>query len=68
LYSWGYGKDGQLGHGDNKNSSSPMKVPHKNEIISLDAGHSHSAFLDIRGDLYAFGFNQDYRLMIGDEK
>lgn len=43
-------------------------VAHEGRIASIYSGHSHSGFLDMQGDLYAFGFNQDYRLMIGDEK
>ena len=37
-------------------------------MTSIFAGHSHSAFLNLMGECYTFGFNQDYRLMIGEDK
>jgi alpha-tubulin suppressor-like RCC1 family protein len=43
-------------------------IAHPNSIVSVYAGHSHSAFIDSAKDAYFFGFNSDYRLMIGDEK
>jgi len=34
----------------------------------ISAGHSHSGLIDIFGNYYSFGFNKDYRLMIGESK
>ena len=43
-------------------------IPFSNTIVKIYAGHSHSGFLDSLNDFYAFGFNEDYRLMIGDTR
>jgi alpha-tubulin suppressor-like RCC1 family protein len=43
-------------------------VVHSHKVRSIFAGHSHSAFIDIHNDCHTFGFNQDYRLMIGQDR
>ncbi|CAM6006603.1 unnamed protein product [Sphagnum balticum] len=68
VYSWGYGKDGQLGHNNTESLMDPTAIVHRCEITSVYAGHSHSGFIDRHSDYYSFGFNNDYRLMIGDSK
>ena len=68
VYSWGYGNDGQLGHGSKNNEKFPTLVHHDKSIKKIYAGHSHSGFIDDNNDYYAFGFNQDYRLMMTSEK
>ena len=35
-------------------------------VSSIYAGHSHSGFIDIEQNYYAFGYNKDYRLMLSE--
>lgn len=45
VYSWGFGGDGQLGHGDLENSASPRRIETEARVSSIYAGHSHSGFI-----------------------
>lgn len=43
VYTWGYGCDGQLGHGNKNNVSIPMKLQNfdqKARIVKCGAGHT----------------------------
>jgi alpha-tubulin suppressor-like RCC1 family protein len=63
VLSWGYGEDGQLGHGDTKSISVPKMI--ENHIAqSIYAGHSNSAFMTNQDELYTFGSNWDGRCML----
>ena len=65
VFSWGYGEDGQLGHGTCDDSFSPKLISKlKSRIVSQIAwGHSHSGAVS-NGDLFMWGSNPDSRLMI----
>lgn len=64
VYTWGYGENGQLGHGTLENISKPKMVESQNQFMEVYAGHSHSGILDSLGQFYTFGFNKDYRCMV----
>ena len=76
VYSWGYGEEGQLGHGDAEDSLSPREVcffPNNNLSVSfVAAGHSHSGVITVANTeedspmLFLWGANQDHRLMQED--
>eukprot|EP00743_Colponemidia_sp_Colp-15_P009532 GILK01010428.1.p1 GENE.GILK01010428.1~~GILK01010428.1.p1 ORF type:complete len:501 (-),score=40.01 GILK01010428.1:120-1583(-) len=64
VHTWGLGKDGRLGHGDESDSPIPMKVNalvHKN-IVQIMAGGHHSAALTESGEVFTWGFDDDGRL------
>ncbi|OMJ70771.1 hypothetical protein SteCoe_31192 [Stentor coeruleus] len=65
VFSWGYGEDGQLGHGDCKDYLSPKEITtfYNIQINIISCGHSHSAAI---GDkkLYAWGCNPDSRCFV----
>ena len=65
VYSWGYGEDGQLGHGNTEDSLQPKLISKlSNKIVTqIACGHSHSGAIS-DGDLYMWGSNPDSRLMI----
>lgn len=62
VFTWGYGEDGQLGHGDCKDYLSPREVAvfHDINISNISCGHSHSGCI---GDkkLFMWGCNPDGR-------
>jgi alpha-tubulin suppressor-like RCC1 family protein len=58
VYSFGFGKRGQLGHMDEENQFTPTMIEGFNQpIIAISAGFSHSLVLDSRGRVFAFGEN-----------
>lgn len=65
VYSWGYGKYGQLGHGDIHNTMLPKSIEAlKGQNVSMiDCGHSHSGAI-IEGEVYMWGCNTDSRLIL----
>jgi len=57
LYSWGRGREGQLGHGTRDNSNEPRaveKLSHE-RIVRGQCGHSHSVALTDTGKVYNWG-------------
>jgi len=66
LFSWGCGDDGQLGHGDDYDLSTPAEVKffEKTQVTKIACGYSQSAAITAEGSLYTWGHNSDYRLMI----
>jgi len=59
VYSWGFNKDGQLGHGDNFHRHTPSKIiglTDREKATDLAAGHGHSAVIMNDGaSAYIFG-------------
>ncbi|CDW87540.1 kinesin motor domain containing protein [Stylonychia lemnae] len=74
VFSWGYGEDGQLGHGDTNDYLLPKELDYfkKNQLrVSFIAcGHSHSGCItdSSSAQLYMWGCNPDSRLMIDDNE
>ncbi|KAL4438108.1 hypothetical protein ABPG74_016887 [Tetrahymena malaccensis] len=72
VYSWGLGEEGQLGHNDMETLNTPKMIEYfcqqAKQIKYISCGHSHSAAISEEGDLYTWGCNYDYRLMINENK
>ena len=60
VYSWGYGEDGQLGHGDSDDIATPELIQSFSNITidTIACGHSHSAAV-CQGELFMWGSNPD---------
>lgn len=45
VFSWGFGEDGQLGHGDTDDYATPILISQFKSITidQIACGHSHSA-------------------------
>ncbi len=71
VFSWGYGEDGQLGHGDTSDNPLPREIVSfkHTRIASIAAGHSHSGAISesAPSQLFLWGANPDYRLMTEDK-
>jgi len=69
VYTWGYGKDGSLGHGTTENCEIPKEVDYfKNNNIKIDqieCGDYFTLALTDDGKLYAWGQNNFGQLGIG---
>jgi alpha-tubulin suppressor-like RCC1 family protein len=57
VWSWGYGRNGQLGHGGREDSIQPRLVKHfqNNQIAMVSAADSHSVAVDEQGVIYQWG-------------
>ena len=59
VYSWGYGADGQCGHGNTFHLRTPRRIEFFDalDVVRLVAGSSWSMAITMSGDLYAWGYN-----------
>lgn len=59
VWTWGKGKEGQLGHGDVLPRLQPLcvKCLDGKEVIHLEAGGSHSLALTAKSQVYSWGSN-----------
>ncbi|XP_062046010.1 alsin isoform X4 [Lepus europaeus] len=59
VWTWGKGKEGQLGHGDVLPRLQPLcvKCLDGKEVIHLEAGASHSLALTAKSQVYSWGSN-----------
>ena len=64
VYAWGGNNQGQLGDGNNDNSSTPVRVllPSGVTAIALAAGNTHSLALPGNGNLQSWGSNHEGQL------
>lgn len=70
LFGWGWGKYGQLGTGSMTSCFSPVAIPvhhllEGSDIIDINAGYSHSAFVTTSGRLFTTGRNDMGQLGLG---
>jgi|AntAceMinimDraft_5_1070358.scaffolds.fasta_scaffold05317_3 hypothetical protein len=68
VYTWGCNLHGQLGLGDHKDRAAPSLVSYLSEerVVAVAVGLLHSFAVTDAGELYAWGFNRDYQLGLGD--
>lgn len=57
LYTWGKGKTGALGHGNNDDVLTPQKVKNLEGIVKVECGNDYTVVLDDEGRLFTFGNN-----------
>ena len=55
LYTWGYGGDGALGHGDEQNQPLPRLVENQRSVVAITSGWHHTAILTNDGALFTAG-------------
>ena len=58
LWTWGEGRNGQLGHDDFKDQLVPRKVPLKSKATKVGCGANFTVVMDDNGKLLAFGDNR----------
>lgn len=64
LFTFGLGKDGRLGHGNDHDQLSPKRVVglEHHSIVQVACGGHHTGALTAEGEVYTFGFDDDGRL------
>ena len=72
VWTWGYGQQGQLGHGDGKNEKLPKRVAFFTQrnvaVVQVAAGWRHSLALSVDSHVYAWGHGDKGQLGQGDTK
>lgn len=57
VYTWGFGREGALGHGDYEDLYLPKQIEGLNNITSIKCGGDFVICKDADGNLYSFGKN-----------
>ncbi|PRP78657.1 regulator of chromosome condensation [Planoprotostelium fungivorum] len=55
LFAWGWNEQGQLGLGDTYDRTVPNHVTSLKSVVDVDGGYKHTAVLNDRGEVFAFG-------------
>jgi alpha-tubulin suppressor-like RCC1 family protein len=55
VYTWGFGDDGQLGHGDRTDQNVPRPLKFEQSPKQISCGGAHTAILTQANELYIFG-------------
>ena len=68
VLTWGRGANGRLGHGNTDDVAEPKKLAaldgHK--VVKVDCGYAHTVALTDKGELFAFGLDDNGRLGNGE--
>lgn len=59
VHTWGFGNDGQLGHGNRDSLNTPKKVNFESIVKKVGCGGGHTGFLTKEGELYLMGRGRD---------
>ena len=62
LYSWGKGRHGVLGHGNEDDQLFPKKIEKLNSIIGMSTGGMHVIAWLEDGSIYSWGWGRDFKL------
>ena len=58
VYTWGEGRNGQLGHSNTNDLIEPTKLDLSVKVVKVECGANFTMILDDTGKLYAFGDNR----------
>jgi alpha-tubulin suppressor-like RCC1 family protein len=67
MYTWGWSKYGQTGHGDRTPRLLPKRVDHEfaKDLVAVSAGTKHTAAIDKKGHAVTFGDGGNGQLGLG---
>lgn len=56
VYTWGFGNEGQLGHGDKSDQQLPRKINNlKDKVVAISCGGGHTAMVTNTNKLLILG-------------
>ena len=56
VWTFGEGRDGQLGHGNKENIFTPKAIKGFDNIVQVSCGASHTAMIDSDGQIWTYGY------------
>lgn len=62
VYTWGFGNEGQLGHGDKSDQPLPRKIQINEKITKISCGGAHTALLTAQNKLLMMGRGREGQL------
>jgi alpha-tubulin suppressor-like RCC1 family protein len=63
VFTWGFGNEGQLGHGDKSDQFQPRKIANlKSKVKAISCGGAHTALLTEAGKLLMVGRGREGQL------
>lgn len=62
VYTWGFGNEGQLGHGDKSDQLLPRKIQFNQKVKKISCGGAHAALLTEQGKLFMMGRGREGQL------
>ena len=62
VYSWGKGRHGILGHGNEEDYQFPQKIKGVSSIVKLDTGGMHVVAWNENGDVFSWGYGRHGKL------
>ena len=65
-HTFGFGQDGQLGHGEKQNINTPKRVQFDKKVRGVSCGGGHTGLITTDGELYLMGRGRDGQLGRGD--
>ena len=70
VWSWGFGGNGQLGHGDTQDQGQPKKIEAfgGQRVMAVSAGGAHNLAVTADGAVWSWGWGGDGRLGHGDDQ
>lgn len=66
IFSFGFGKYGRLGNGNEKNSYKPILIHTSEEVIYINCGGASSLYITKGYDLYCWGYNNYGQIGLGN--
>eukprot|EP00697_Spironema_sp_BW2_P012156 gnl/Spiro4/28263_TR13973_c0_g1_i1.p1 gnl/Spiro4/28263_TR13973_c0_g1~~gnl/Spiro4/28263_TR13973_c0_g1_i1.p1 ORF type:complete len:432 (+),score=29.07 gnl/Spiro4/28263_TR13973_c0_g1_i1:103-1398(+) len=68
LYTWGFGMQGQLGHGSYESEPVPRRVMGLSDVVDVSVGVQHMAAVTKDGRAYSWGNAADGRLGLASDR
>lgn len=67
VFTWGYGAEGQLGHGDTSSMTVPKKIQKiEGKVVKVSCGGGHTALITDNNELWMCGRGREGQLGRGD--
>ena len=68
IYSWGIGRHGVLGHGNEDNQLYPKQISSLKKVVGIASGGMHVVAWIDTGVVYSWGWGRDYKLGLKDDE
>lgn len=67
VFTWGFGNEGQLGHGDKFDQTIPRAMNFDHSPVQISCGGAHTALLTKNNELYVFGRGREGQIGVEEK-